>query len=77
MAHIFQREDKKANSGARKIIIENCYRDCPYATDKRHAFNCHFMFRCSLLDRDIIFDDNLIHFSTLEDCPLDKNDAQP
>lgn len=72
MWETFKRGDKKANGPKRQIVIESCYHDCPYAIDKHSRFSCSFDFTCTLLNKEITFDDNLIHFGVLEECPLDK-----
>lgn len=67
----FKRGNPLANSGKRMIVVENCY-SCPFAQEKYSTFGSSFGFVCSQNGRSYLFDDNLIHFSTLEDCPLDK-----
>ena len=69
---VYNRTDKDAKCGHRILTITNCYRDCPYAKEKYNTFSCNFYFTCELTGIEYNFADNLIHFSTPEDCPLDK-----
>ena len=68
----YTREGNTARAGKRKLIISNCYSDCPFAEDKENQLNTKFIFHCALLNKEICFDDELPQFSTLEECPLEK-----
>ena len=67
----FKRCDKEANGLNRVIRIVNCYTDCPFAIDKHNSFSCSYTFTCKLLNKEFCFDDNLIHFGVVEECPLE------
>lgn len=67
----YDRHSEEMKGAPRKIVIETCYNDCPYATDK-HRGGCIFYFTCSLLDKEIFLNDNLIHFGVHKDCPLQE-----
>lgn len=69
---IYDRTNKDAKQGSRQFIVENCYRDCPFAENKNNSFSCSFYFTCKLTGIEYNFNDNLIHFETPIDCPLDK-----
>ena len=71
----YTRRDKDGDTGVRILEINNCFNDCPYANDKESSASCSFSFRCGLTNIDYRFDDNLIHFSTPKDCPLEKKQS--
>ena len=71
---IHKRGDKEANSKPRVIVIDSCL-DCPYAKNKYNSFCMSFGFDCELLDESFVFDDNAMHFTVLEKCPLEREDT--
>ena len=65
----FDRYNKDGKAGTRVIEVSQCW-ECPYAeTTRKIAFGCYVT--CRLTNNDYCFDDNMCHFSTPSDCPLE------